>query len=101
MGHARALLALSKPAEQVRLARKVIDKGLSVRQVERIVSIALAEAPPKPASEKSAHSKDLEERLREVLGTRVTIHEGKNRGKIVIDYFSVDDFQRIFDRLSK
>ena len=101
MGHARAILALSKPAEQIRLARKVIDRGLSVRQVEQIVSAALAEAPLKHKAEKSASSRDLEDRLREVLGTRVTIQEGKKRGKIIIDYFSIDDFQRIFDKLAK
>ena len=79
---------------------------LSVRQTEALV--AKRRHPPEktasgaPAKGKTPQVRKLEEDLRIGLGTRVTIHEGarKGRGKIVVDFYSHDDFERIFDRMT-
>lgn len=104
MGHARALLALPDRAEQLRLAARIQREDLSVRQTEQIVSDRLRRArPTPPASEpKPPHINDLEGKLREALATRVTIHTHRHDegGRIVIDFFTRDDFQRLLERLA-
>jgi len=102
MGHARALLALPDAAEQRRLAARVKNEDLSVRQTERLVSDRLRrKRPARQPDAKAAHILDLERQLREALGTRVTIaqHKHDHSGRIVIDYFSRDDFDRILDHI--
>jgi len=103
MGHARALLGLSDVHEQRRLARRIEKEELSVRHVEKYVAEyqrprpgqATLQETPKPP-----HILDLENRLRMALGTRVTIIENRGRGKIVIDFFSPEDFDRVLDKLT-
>ena len=98
MGHARALLALPKPEAQRAAARKIITRGLSVREAEKLA------APPTPKPKKS-QQKDpniahIEEDLRRRLGTKVSIRHGKQgRGKIEVEYYSLDDFERILGAL--
>jgi len=99
MGHARALLGLNDPQAQKRLAAKIEREGLSVRAVEELVQAINERQPAEKVAYKSPHIRDLEERLRRALGTRVTIKEGRGRGKIVIDFFSNDDFERILNKL--
>ena len=99
MGHARALLALSDPGEQKRLAGRIEREGLSVRAVEKIIQSYSERDKTKKVVYKSAHIRDLEERLRRALGTRVRIAEGRGRGKIVIEFYSNDDFDRILEKL--
>ncbi|MBI5094266.1 MAG: ParB/RepB/Spo0J family partition protein [Candidatus Hydrogenedentes bacterium] len=94
MGHARALLALPTPEAQRTACRKVIDQGLSVRQTEKLA------APPQPSAKKhvpkDANIQEIEDDLRRRLGTRVTLRTSpRNRGKIEIEYFNLDDFERI------
>lgn len=98
MGHARALLALPDRTEQRRLAARIEREELSVRQTERLVAQQLRRKSKKPdkAEAKPPHILDLEAKLRHALGTRVAIaHTKSDRGKILIDFFSEDDFQRI------
>ena len=103
MGHARALLGLKHPSAQQALALRIEDEGLSVREVERIVAQTRAsttqERKPKKAASKPAHIRDLEDRAREHLGTKVLIEQRDNRGKFTIHFYSDDDFQRILDVL--
>jgi len=103
MGHARALLSLPDRGEQRRLAARVQKDDLSVRQTERLVSDRIRRKRPTRSAKgaKPPHIADLESRLRTVLGTRVSIEPRKNEksGKLVIDYFSQDDFQRILEHL--
>ena len=97
MGHARALLALPTAEAQRAVARKVITMGLSVREAERL------SAPPEPKPKKAAAAKDpniagIEEEFQRIMGTKVTIRtKKKNRGAIEIEYYSLDDFDRIMD----
>jgi len=104
MGHARALLALPDRAEQLRLAARIQRDDLSVRHTEQVVNDRLRRGPSPAASEhaqKPPHIADLEAKLREALATRVTIipHKHDEAGRILIDFFTNDDFQRLLERL--
>ncbi len=98
MGHARALLALELPARQTALARRAIEEGLSVRDVER--AVAPAPRPPAPETKtptrKDPHLAQVEDELRRRLGTKVNISADANwKGTIGIDFFNLDELERI------
>lgn len=103
MGHARAILGLPTDELRRKLANRALAGRLSVREVERLVRKYAAQeaATPARAYSKPAHIADLEDKLRRQLGTRVAIETRKNgqRGKIVIEFDSLDDFDRITDSL--
>jgi ParB family chromosome partitioning protein len=101
MGHARAILSLPDPKRQVAAAQRVVREGLSVRQVERMVGGGQRRAAP-PRPPKSPHARALEGRLREALGTKVSVEEGARAGtgRIIIEFYSGDDLDRILDRLA-
>ncbi len=106
-GHAKALASLAGQADrQVAIARRIASEGLSVRHVEQLVSQPAKLGEPKgdtrpAAAAKPAYIADLERQLAQTIGTRVRIKpgRGKNRGRIVIDYYSLDDFDRIAEAL--
>jgi ParB family chromosome partitioning protein len=95
MGHARALLTIADGVKQRELAERVAKEGVSVRDVERL--IARGEPPMRRASrrEKSPQVRSLEDRLKRHLGTRVSISEGKNRSRLVIEFYGTEDFDRL------
>jgi len=99
MGHARALLALTSAESQRAAARRIIAQGLSVRQAEKLAQ------PPEPKKKKGSDGKDaniahLEDDLRLRLGTKVRIRPTKkDRGRIEIEYFSLDELDRILAML--
>jgi ParB family chromosome partitioning protein len=101
MGHARALLSLDNPEAQVQLCRETVKRGLNVRQVERrarqlIAGKRLIAKPPR-----DLFVIDAERRISDSLEAPVAIKPGRGGGgKIEIFYFSVDDLQRLFDRLT-
>jgi len=95
VGHARALLALEGADKQRDLAGRVANQGLSVRQTERLVSASLSPRRRRARGQKSAQVRSLEDRLKRHLGTRITIYEGKKRGRIVIEFYGPDDFDRL------
>jgi len=103
MGHARCLLAVDAPDRQMQLARSVAKNELSVRALEEVVRRTRTEraaAPDAPAGrvkEKSAHVADLEGQFQRALGLKVRIEErrGKGRGRIIIDYNNLDEFDRV------
>ena len=103
MGHARALLGLPDRGEQRRLAARIQREDLSVRQTERIINDRLRRPPRSTTQDepKPPHIADLEAKLREALATRVTIirHRHDEGGRVVIDFFSKDDFDRVFQRI--
>jgi ParB family chromosome partitioning protein len=98
-GHARALLALDDPAAQEQLAARVVAEGLSVRAVEEIVAVG----PEQPAAHRAPRSKrpvapalgQLAERLSDLFETRVHVELGRRRGKLVVEFASIDDLERI------
>ena len=103
MGHARALLGLPHPSMQQALALRIEAEGLSVREVERIaISYRTEEKRPKrkeTAAPKDAHLRDLEDRARQRLGTKVDVEYQDGKGRITVHLFSDDDFQRVLDVL--
>ena len=101
-GHARALLAIEDPEEQLNLAMRIFDEKLSVRDVENMIRLM---KNPKPKKEKPVLVndfiyRDLEEKMKSVIGTKVSINQKtKNKGKIEIEYYSNEELEHIFDLL--
>ena len=103
-GHARAILALPTNELRTKLANRALAGQLSVREVERLVKLQLAqptEGPVMGKFVKPSHIKDLEDKMRSQLGTKVIIQARKNgqRGKIVIEFYSLDEFDRITEKI--
>jgi ParB family chromosome partitioning protein len=99
-GHARALLGLDDPAAQERLAQRVVAEGLSVRTVEEIVSLGGEPAASPPRAQRSATPVApklavLADRLSDRFETRVKVDLGRSRGRIVVEFASIDDLERI------
>lgn len=101
-GHARALLGIEDGEQQYAIAQQIAEKGLSVREVEKMVK--LLSKPPK--EKKSAEEdkdlsfifQDLEERMKGIMGTKVMIHQkDKNKGRIEIEYYSSSELERIVE----
>ena len=104
MGHARALLSIGDPAQQLDAARQVIRKGLSVRETERLVKRMLADTsgktPAKKPASQSADIRRLEMEVSDKLGARVTLqHTQKGAGKLVISYNSLDELDGILKHI--
>lgn len=101
-GHARALLSLMTPEHQRQLANKIIEENLTVRQVEAIVTRSSGQKRrAKKARNLVPEIVDLETRLSHHLGTQVKIHPRKNKdqGRLEIQYFSLDDLDRILNKV--
>jgi ParB family chromosome partitioning protein len=100
MGHARALLGLPDDSSQLRVARDVVAKSLSVRETEALVKKASEPVRIKPVLDKDVHTRAAEERLRFALGTRVRIDRKRKGGTIEIDFGTEEELQRIFEMLT-
>ncbi len=104
-GHARALLAITDPAVQERLAHRIVAEGLSVRAVEEIVALGVEGTKPArhPARRQPVAPRlaDLADRLSDVLDTRVKVELGQRKGKIVVEFGSLDDLDRIVKTISQ
>lgn len=98
-GHARALLALPDQQLQLGLLERVEREQLNVRQTEELVRRLLEPRRKQPASQKSPDIEAVESELRRALGAKVSLRHGKRGGKIVIEYYSDDEFQGLYDRL--
>jgi ParB family chromosome partitioning protein len=103
VGHAKVLLALKVPEEQLLVAETVLRRNATVRSTERLVARHLGigrsrRRPRRSETEQAASSaaiEDLQNRLQEHLATHVTVHHGEKRGRIEIEYYGNDDLQRI------
>lgn len=103
MGHARALLALPSDELRRKLANRAMAGRLSVREIERLVRKYLEntqETRPEK-KERESYIIDLENKLQAILGTKVSIEPKKkgNRGRIIIDYYSLDEFDRLTEKM--
>lgn len=96
-GHARAIMAIPDPDVQRDAARRIADKGLSVREAEAMVKRPSKTKSPKEEALKSPYLVDLEGQLCERLGTRVNIQHGDKKGVIQIEYYTDQDLERILD----
>ncbi|HEY2639200.1 MAG TPA: ParB/RepB/Spo0J family partition protein [Streptosporangiaceae bacterium] len=103
-GHARALLGVEDPAGQEQLARRIVAEGLSVRAVEEIVALGARPAKgPRAAGVKAPVApglKDLADRLSDIFETRVKVELGQRKGKIVVEFATLDDLERIVRSMS-
>ena len=104
-GHARALLALQEPEEMERAAQRIADHSLSVRQTESLVQGLIdpsrkAKKGPKPQKPVDANVRDAQERLQRALGLKVTIEDHNGRGKVVIEYARLEDFDALMERFA-
>jgi ParB family transcriptional regulator, chromosome partitioning protein len=101
MGHARALLGLPDETSQLRVARDIVARSLSVRETEALVKRASEPVTIKPAADKDVHTRAAEERLRFALGTRVRIVRKRKGGQIEIEFGTEEELQRVFEMLTE
>ncbi len=104
-GHARALLALGEPEQIEKAAQRIAALSLSVRQTESYVSGILnpekvQKKEPKEAPPVDPNVRDAQERLQRALGLRVTIEDKNGRGKVIIEYGRLEDFDALLDQLA-
>jgi ParB family transcriptional regulator, chromosome partitioning protein len=107
VGHAKVLLALKAPEEQLLAAETVLRRNATVRSTERLVARQLGIGRSRRKSRRagaeqaasSAAIEELQNRLQEYLATHVTVHHGEKRGRIEIEYYGNDDLQRIVTAL--
>ena len=106
-GHAKVLLGIKEKEIQRILAQKVIEEGLSVRQLEKILELEKkkkqqAEAIQEPEDTVQALIyNSLGQQMQDILGTKVNIVQGKRKGKIEIEYYSAEDLERIMDMINR
>jgi len=102
MGHARAILSLEDPKREIELAGRVVREGLSVREVERLAARTAPARRRRRGKAKGPLVEDLESRLREAFGTKVSVEEGAKpgTGRIVIEFYSQEDLDRIVSKVS-
>src|ERR1700729_1811620 len=105
-GHARALLSVDDPAAQERLAARIVAESLSVRAVEEIVTMGAPAGPAPAGPRRSGRApvapalKDLADKLSDVFETRVKVEMGQRKGKITVEFATVDDLERIVRSMS-
>ena len=105
-GHARALLALDDPEAMDRLATRIVAEGLSVRAVEEIVAVGEADGRERtrvarPRRPVAPGLTEIADRLSDRLETRVRIESGKTKGKVTIEFATLDDLRRIVDVIDR
>ncbi|MBS0154516.1 MAG: ParB/RepB/Spo0J family partition protein [Nitrospira sp.] len=98
-GHAKALLSLSTPEAQLRIAKLVASSRLSVRETEKLVEQAIIGKKSIARTTRTPQWSDLEDRLQKRLGTKVTIHPQGQGGKLIIHYFSADELDGVVEAL--
>jgi ParB family chromosome partitioning protein len=100
MGHARALLSVPDERLQLRLYRRIVDSGLSVRKIEELTK-GSGTHRKRPKGGSSAEFESIEEKLRIALGTKVKVRAKKGGGgEIVVEYYTIDDLDRLLDLLT-
>lgn len=97
-GHGRALLGLKTEGEQEAMLRHILKNGYSVRQTEELVRKKGEEKPPRPP--KNPEIKALEDDLRTILGTKVTLNYKAGRGTLIIHYYSEEELNALIEQLS-
>lgn len=96
-GHAKVILGLPRPDLQLKVARQIVERQLSVRQAENLVNAEQRHPKPKHAAPRPRPYPDLEDRLQKRLGTRVTIEKNRKGGRIVLHYYGISDLDRVLE----
>ncbi len=98
MGHAKALLSIERVRDQAKAALMIVKKGLSVREAEALAN--RLKNPPKEKKARPSHElKTVEEKLRKALGTKVSVASKSKGGRIVIEYYSTEELDRILEKI--
>jgi ParB family chromosome partitioning protein len=105
MGHAKAILSVEGFERQMQIHQQILDEGLSVRETEDLANNTSypKAAPPQKQSlpeERNVYVAEIENKMRQRLGTKVTV-QGNDKGKIVIEYYSLDDLDRLIDIMAE
>ena len=104
-GHGRAVLMVEGEQGQIAFAKKIVDEGLSVRQAESAAkhfTLELPkEKPPKPADENRLYIESAQKDLSQRLGRKVTISNGRKKGKLELEYYNVDDLNDLLEQLAQ
>ena len=98
-GHARAIISLEDTKKQILIAKKAAEEGLSVREVEKLIQQMLepSKSPKKKETTKSTEVSSIEEELKGILGTKVTLKQKGKAGKLEIAYFSRNELERLIE----
>lgn len=100
-GHARTLITIEDEEKQNSLANTIVEKNLNVRETEKLINDQTNQKKRKKSTpDRDANILDIEEKLKSILGTKVDLQHYSNRGKIIIEYFSNDEFDRIIDLIT-
>lgn len=100
-GHARTLITIQNKDIQLKLAEEVHNKKLSVRELENLIKQMTKPVKHKLVKAKSLELKDFEDKLSNKFSTKVNINGGDKKGKIIIEYYTADDLERIYNILNK
>ena len=98
-GHAKVILGMASPAEQVRIAQLVVARNLSVRETEKILASSVIVRKRNTKDARRSPLLDVEERLQKRFGTKVSLINGKRGGKVIIHYFSPAELDGILEQL--
>jgi ParB family chromosome partitioning protein len=98
-GHAKVILGMASPAEQVRVAQLVVARNLSVRETEKILASSVIVRKRNTKDARRSPLLDVEERLQKRFGTKVSLISGKRGGKVIIHYFSPAELDGILEQL--
>ena len=96
LGHAKVILGIKKAEDRLALAKRIVRDQLSVRQVEQLVKKPSGKARSRRTTGKSVHT-EVEDRLRKHLGTKVVIRSKRQKGEVILSYYSQEDLTRIVD----
>lgn len=99
-GHARTLVTIEDKEKQEKLAEEIVEKNLSVRETERLINQKKGVKNKNKKINKDANILDIEERLKSIFGTKVDLRHSNNKGKIVIEYYSNDEFNRLIELIT-
>lgn len=100
-GHARTIIGIEDPDKQYEIALKIFDEKLSVRETEKLMkALNSPEKKPKKKVENDFVYRDIEDKMKRIMGTKVVIkNKDNNKGKIEIDYYSQEELERIYDMI--
>lgn len=99
-GHGKTIAVIDNTEVQYEIAKKIIDEGLNVRQTEVLIkNINNVKNKQKSIQSKDIYIKDIENELKIIFGTKVSINKGRRKGKIEIEYYSNEDLERIIDMI--
>lgn len=96
-GHARALIAIQDSTLQQKVADEVISKNLNVRETEKLVKKYLSQKVKLKPQQKKAEQIEIEDKLKNIFGTKVQLISNNKKGKILIEYYSMDELDRILE----